>query len=80
MDTGALEAIVDEAIAAKPDVWEKYRAGEGKAIGALVGAVMKAARARPTARSSPPSSNRGAGDSPSHRARLEMARREGIGM
>ena len=44
MDTSALEALVDEAIAANGAAWEKYRAGEDKAVGALVGAVMKASR------------------------------------
>jgi aspartyl-tRNA(Asn)/glutamyl-tRNA(Gln) amidotransferase subunit B len=41
MDDGALEAIVDQAIAADPDAWAKFCAGEGKAMGALVGFVMK---------------------------------------
>ena len=41
MATGALESIVDQAIAADPQAWAKYKAGEQKAIGALVGAVMK---------------------------------------
>ena len=36
--------MVDDAIAAQPDAWEKYRAGEDKAVGALVGAVMKASK------------------------------------
>ena len=40
----ALEALVDEAIAANPGAWEKFCAGEDKALGALVGAVMKASR------------------------------------
>ena len=44
MDTGALEAAVDEAIAAQGDAWAKYCAGEEKAAGALVGAVMKATK------------------------------------
>ncbi|MEX1106704.1 MAG: Asp-tRNA(Asn)/Glu-tRNA(Gln) amidotransferase subunit GatB [Ilumatobacteraceae bacterium] len=44
MDTGALEAMVDDAIAADPDAWAKFCAGEGKAMGALVGAVMKASK------------------------------------
>jgi aspartyl-tRNA(Asn)/glutamyl-tRNA(Gln) amidotransferase subunit B len=35
---------VDAAIAAQPSAWEKYRAGEEKAAGALVGAVMKATK------------------------------------
>lgn len=44
MDTSALEAMVDQAIAADPDAWAKFCAGEGKAMGALVGAVMKASK------------------------------------
>jgi aspartyl-tRNA(Asn)/glutamyl-tRNA(Gln) amidotransferase subunit B len=44
MDTGALEALVDDAIAANAGAWAKYQAGEDKAVGALVGAVMKASR------------------------------------
>jgi aspartyl-tRNA(Asn)/glutamyl-tRNA(Gln) amidotransferase subunit B len=44
MDAGALESMVDEAIAAQPAAWEKYRAGEDKAAGALVGHVMKASK------------------------------------
>jgi aspartyl-tRNA(Asn)/glutamyl-tRNA(Gln) amidotransferase subunit B len=44
MDSGALEALVDDAIASNGAAWEKYRAGEDKAVGALVGAVMKASR------------------------------------
>jgi aspartyl-tRNA(Asn)/glutamyl-tRNA(Gln) amidotransferase subunit B len=44
MDTGALEGAVEEAIKAQPDAWTKYLAGEDKAAGALVGAVMKATR------------------------------------
>jgi aspartyl-tRNA(Asn)/glutamyl-tRNA(Gln) amidotransferase subunit B len=46
MDTSALEAIVDEAIAAQPDAWAKYCAGEEKAMGALVGAIMKASKGK----------------------------------
>lgn len=44
MDTSELESMVDDAIAAQPDAWEKFCAGEGKAMGALVGAVMKASK------------------------------------
>jgi aspartyl-tRNA(Asn)/glutamyl-tRNA(Gln) amidotransferase subunit B len=44
MDTGALEAAVEEAIGAQPDAWAKYLAGEDKAAGALVGAVMRATK------------------------------------
>ena len=46
MDTGALETIVDAAIAADPDAWAKFCAGEGKAMGALVGYVMKATQGK----------------------------------
>ena len=43
-DTGALEAAADDAIAANPDIAEKVRGGKLPAVGALVGAVMKATR------------------------------------
>jgi aspartyl-tRNA(Asn)/glutamyl-tRNA(Gln) amidotransferase subunit B len=43
-DTGALEKAADDAIAANPDVAEKVRGGKLAAVGALVGAVMKATR------------------------------------
>ncbi len=43
-DTSALETMVDEAIAAQPAAWEKFRAGEDKAMGALVGAIMKSSK------------------------------------
>jgi len=44
MDTSELESMIDDAIAAQPDAWEKFCAGEGKAMGALVGHIMKASR------------------------------------
>ena len=44
MDTSELETMVDAAIAAQPDAWAKYCSGEAKAMGALVGAVMKASK------------------------------------
>jgi len=44
MDTSELDTLVDEAIAAQPDAWEKFCGGEGKAMGALVGHIMKASR------------------------------------
>jgi aspartyl-tRNA(Asn)/glutamyl-tRNA(Gln) amidotransferase subunit B len=43
-DSGALQAAVDAAIAADPDAAEKIRGGKVQAVGALVGAVMKATR------------------------------------
>lgn len=46
LDTSALEAMVDEAIAAQSDAWVKYCNGEDKALGALVGAVMKASKGK----------------------------------
>lgn len=45
-DDGAIEAAVDEALAANPDIVEKYRAGNTKVTGAIVGAVMKATRGK----------------------------------
>jgi aspartyl-tRNA(Asn)/glutamyl-tRNA(Gln) amidotransferase subunit B len=46
IDTSELEGFVDEAIAADPDAWAKFCAGDGKAMGALVGLVMKASRGK----------------------------------
>ncbi len=43
-DDSALEAAVDEALAAQPDVLAKIRDGKIQAAGAIVGAVMKATR------------------------------------
>jgi aspartyl-tRNA(Asn)/glutamyl-tRNA(Gln) amidotransferase subunit B len=43
-DDSALQAAVDEAIAAHPGVAEKIRSGKVAAAGVLVGAVMKATR------------------------------------
>jgi aspartyl-tRNA(Asn)/glutamyl-tRNA(Gln) amidotransferase subunit B len=43
-DSGALTQAADEAIAANPDIAEKVRGGKLPAVGALVGAVMKATR------------------------------------
>ena len=45
-DTGAIEAAVDAAIAANPKAVEEYKDGKKKAIGALVGQVMKATRGK----------------------------------
>ena len=43
-DDGALTVAVQEAISANPDVADKVRGGKVAAVGALVGAVMKATR------------------------------------
>jgi aspartyl-tRNA(Asn)/glutamyl-tRNA(Gln) amidotransferase subunit B len=45
-DSGELEAIVAAAIDANPEAAEQIRAGNGKAIGAIVGAVMKETKGR----------------------------------
>ncbi|MBM9468155.1 Asp-tRNA(Asn)/Glu-tRNA(Gln) amidotransferase subunit GatB [Nakamurella sp. YIM 132084] len=43
-DDGALQAAVDEALAAQPGVADKIRSGKVQAAGAIVGAVMKATK------------------------------------
>ncbi|MBK6615234.1 Asp-tRNA(Asn)/Glu-tRNA(Gln) amidotransferase subunit GatB [Ottowia sp.] len=43
-DTGALEKIIDEVIAANPGNVEQFKAGKDKAFNALVGQVMKASQ------------------------------------
>ncbi|MFV0632572.1 Asp-tRNA(Asn)/Glu-tRNA(Gln) amidotransferase subunit GatB [Demequina sp.] len=43
-DDSALEAAVDEALASQPDVLAKIQDGKIQAVGAIVGAVMKATR------------------------------------
>lgn len=45
-DTGALEKIIDEVIAANPANVEQYKAGKDKAFNALVGQVMKASKGK----------------------------------
>jgi aspartyl-tRNA(Asn)/glutamyl-tRNA(Gln) amidotransferase subunit B len=45
-DSGAIEAMVEEAIAANPKSVEEFRAGKEKALNALVGQVMKASRGK----------------------------------
>ncbi|RLA30515.1 MAG: Asp-tRNA(Asn)/Glu-tRNA(Gln) amidotransferase GatCAB subunit B, partial [Gammaproteobacteria bacterium] len=43
-DSGALEKLVDELIAANPQQVEQYRAGKGKLLGFFVGQAMKATK------------------------------------
>ena len=43
-DAGALEAIVDQVLAANTKSVDEYRAGKDKAFNALVGQVMKASK------------------------------------
>jgi aspartyl-tRNA(Asn)/glutamyl-tRNA(Gln) amidotransferase subunit B len=45
-DSGELEAIVEKAMAENGDAVEKIREGNGKAIGAIVGAVMRETKGR----------------------------------
>ncbi|MBN8779479.1 MULTISPECIES: Asp-tRNA(Asn)/Glu-tRNA(Gln) amidotransferase subunit GatB [unclassified Thiobacillus] len=45
-DTGELEKIVDDVLAANPKSVEEFRAGKEKAFNALVGQVMKASRGK----------------------------------
>lgn len=45
-DTSALQAAVDEALAANPDAVANFQAGETKVVGFLVGQVMRATQGR----------------------------------
>jgi len=45
-DSGALEKIVDEVIAANPDNVAQFKAGKDKAFNALVGQIMKASKGK----------------------------------
>ena len=45
-DTGALEKIIDEVMAANAENVAQFRAGKEKAFNALVGQVMKASKGK----------------------------------
>jgi aspartyl-tRNA(Asn)/glutamyl-tRNA(Gln) amidotransferase subunit B len=45
-DDGELEALVDQAIAANPSAAEQVRAGNAKALGPLVGHIMRETKGR----------------------------------
>jgi aspartyl-tRNA(Asn)/glutamyl-tRNA(Gln) amidotransferase subunit B len=45
-DTGAIEQIVDQVLAANPKSVEEFRSGKEKAFNALVGQVMKASQGK----------------------------------
>ena len=45
-DSGALEKIVDDVIAANPDNVAQFQAGKDKAFNALVGQIMKASKGK----------------------------------
>lgn len=45
-DTGAIEAIIDEVLAANPAMVEEFKSGKEKAFNALVGQCMKASKGK----------------------------------
>jgi aspartyl-tRNA(Asn)/glutamyl-tRNA(Gln) amidotransferase subunit B len=45
-DTGELDRILDEVLAANPKSVDEYRAGKDKAFNALVGQAMKASKGK----------------------------------
>ena len=45
-DAGALEAIIDEVLAAHPKNVEEFKAGNAKALNGLVGPIMKASKGK----------------------------------
>ncbi|HAO24001.1 MAG TPA: Asp-tRNA(Asn)/Glu-tRNA(Gln) amidotransferase GatCAB subunit B, partial [Methylophaga sp.] len=45
-DTGAIEAMIDEVIAANPDQLQQYRDGKEQVFGFFVGQVMKASKGK----------------------------------
>jgi aspartyl-tRNA(Asn)/glutamyl-tRNA(Gln) amidotransferase subunit B len=45
-DSGAIEAIVEEVLAANPAMVEEFKAGKEKAFNALVGQTMKASKGK----------------------------------
>jgi len=45
-DSGALEAIIDQVLAANEKSVEQYRAGKEAAINALIGQAMKASKGK----------------------------------
>ena len=45
-DTGALEKIIDDVLAANAENVDEFRAGKDKAFNALVGQVMKASKGK----------------------------------
>ena len=45
-DSGTIEAIVDDVLAKNPDMVASYKAGKERALGALVGQVMKASQGK----------------------------------
>ena len=45
-DSGAIESLIDDVIAANPEQVEQFRAGKEKVLGFFVGQVMKQSRGK----------------------------------
>ena len=45
-DSGAIESLIDEIIAANPDQVEQFRAGKEKVLGFFVGQIMKQSKGK----------------------------------
>ncbi|MFM8756136.1 MAG: Asp-tRNA(Asn)/Glu-tRNA(Gln) amidotransferase GatCAB subunit B, partial [Limnohabitans sp.] len=45
-DTGELESIIDQVLAANPRNVEEFKAGNAKALNGLVGPIMKASKGK----------------------------------
>ena len=46
LEAGSLESVVAEVVAAHPDEWQRYAAGEDKLVGVFTGEVMKRTKGR----------------------------------
>ena len=46
LDTGSLQSVVAEVVAAHPDEWQRYTDGDDKLVGFFTGAVMRATNNR----------------------------------
>ena len=46
LETGSLQGVVEEIVAAHPEEWARYAAGEDKLVGFFTGEVMKATKGR----------------------------------
>lgn len=46
LDTGSLQSVVAEVVAAHPDEWQRYTDGDDKLVGFFTGAVIRATNNR----------------------------------
>jgi len=46
LETGSLQSVVEEIVAAHPEEWTRYAAGEDKLVAFFTGEVMKATKGR----------------------------------